>query len=1758
MFIKKTWKEKLIVSLLVFCIMFSHCSTFAAFLVDFSQGYVESYNQNIEMSAYITTADGQSLSSYVATNADEELTLNVLLKVTSGYVKNPVLSITNLENEIFKIDESRLDCEFIQSINGNEITISRLNEGEDCLVQIPIVMKDESYYNPFKTNSNIEFVLEGTYVDLNSNHYEFSRMAYVNLGWELIANIQISSEIEKSFEYTAEEMEYMLVQYTIDVALAEESRAFPVESTTLNFKVPENDSLIPQTVSVGTVNTSFTNGLTANDVIFNENNWSYADGNIVINVLNAPVEEQGNKYIIPQGKDKYIVTVVYAVNGENVELETNIAASVKIFNNGTSKAFDAAGVVNYNVADASGKLVTYGVETVEKEVSKGNMFANYNIEKDFYETDYTSVIDVNISKADFVNTIEIREQEEYFVNDENEKYPTINEGKNNTYYRTTTFNKENLDSILGEAGTLKLLNEKGEVLLIIDKNQEADENGNIVVSYGSKITNIILRVENPEAEGILNIVNTKAIEKLNYSQTVAVKFNELVSKYVAAAIYEGGVKDDLGVVTNKITLKNTKTTATISTGRKVLSTLVENKNIELKIALNNHNEKTDLYKNPVFEITLPKQIEEVKVNEMNILYGNNELSISNIEAYKNEKGNIVIRVSLKGTQTKYSLVELTEGTNIILNVDMKINIYTPSVTSKITMKYYNENATEYEETVPWKMDANKTDDTLINANGSTETEISFIAPAGVVSAQRASGYNGKNKVHSINQGLKVDRILTNVEKQKVTSEIIVMNNSEEAMNNVSILGRTGFKGNTLNSNNEELGSTINTQVVSELAEIYGVYKNVKIYYSENGNATKEITEPSNSWTTDFKSIENIRSYLIVLEESLNVGEIVVFAYDYELPANLTCDSAVYTTFNTYYTNSKNEYVSEEADTIGLETVSSPKITVDIHSNAGENVTEGQMIEYTVTVKNIGEVDAEDIKVNLKIPEDTTYVEYVAENEGGAYKLNDKVKELNVDVGDIKVGEEKVYTYTVRVNEKAEQVSSAKVTATAEGLEETGNANTGEENPDGETPTEQETQTTAETEKADVAQPDIDIVFNQNYDGLSVRENADLEYYITITNNTENSLGITGVKYSDGTIISKEEHDQKLEEWDEEQKRLAEEFMNEHPDEEYEYQEYEKVEYIIGKKLNNIKIEQVIPEGTTFKRAYIREYNPETKFNEHVDVGSYDDTTKTYSLNVDSLDVGENYILTVVTTTDYIEETLKEISSEIKVKADETEEYVSTTIRNAIGRPNLEYTFTSSATNESVKENETIEYKLTIKNSGTFSVQDLTIIDALPNELKGMSASYYLKSNPTNVRKIDIILPSKLTAILTIDANETAVLKFKTKVKSLSQKEVQIENKMSLDSMNFKETLYTDTLSTILQQAEKSKSSSNDSKKNSTVVMVDKSKSETTTTTVKKYKVSGKAWLDLNKNGKRDADEKGLQNVLVKLYSANTNSVVAKVSTDGSGNYVFSNIENGKYYIVFGYDSSKYSLTETKKANVDSSINSDVVLTNSLALTDIVSVNGGNITNIDIGLVEAAVFDLALKKSVHKITVQTENGTKAYQYNTASFAKIDIAAKELEGAKVYLEYYITVANKGEIAGYAKKIVDYLPEGTAFSPDLNPGWYQAEDGLVYSDSLSDMIINPGETKTIKLVLVKQMTENNVGIISNNAEIAESYNEAAIEDSDSEAGNKLDGEDDLGTADIVISVKTGGNLVSGTIMIAVVTVALVGIYVFKKNVVERMRRW
>jgi uncharacterized repeat protein (TIGR01451 family) len=72
----------------------------------------------------------------------------------------------------------------------------------------------------------------------------------------------------------------------------------------------------------------------------------------------------------------------------------------------------------------------------------------------------------------------------------------------------------------------------------------------------------------------------------------------------------------------------------------------------------------------------------------------------------------------------------------------------------------------------------------------------------------------------------------------------------------------------------------------------------------------------------------------------------------------------------------------------------------------------------------------------------------------------------------------------------------------------------------------------------------------------------------------------------------------------------------------------------------------------------------------------------------------------------------------------------------------------------------------------------------------------------------------------------------------------------------------------------------------------------------------RVWLDANQNGVQDDGESGVAGVLVTLYRENGEEV-ATDTTDGAGNYLFTNLPPGSYYVHFarpqGYVFTRYNV-----------------------------------------------------------------------------------------------------------------------------------------------------------------------------------------------------------------------------------------------------------
>ena len=285
--------------------------------------------------------------------------------------------------------------------------------------------------------------------------------------------------------------------------------------------------------------------------------------------------------------------------------------------------------------------------------------------------------------------------------------------------------------------------------------------------------------------------------------------------------------------------------------------------------------------------------------------------------------------------------------------------------------------------------------------------------------------------------------------------------------------------------------------------------------------------------------------------------------------------------------------------------------------------------------------------------------------------------------------------------------------------------------------------------------------------------------------------------------------------------------------------------------------------------------------------------------------------------------------------------------------------------------------------------------------------------------------------------------------------------------------------------------------------------------------------------------------------------VLQTKTSGNGLYMLENIEAGKYIVIFEYDETKYGITQYKASGASNSENSSVIINNlnidgkteTKASTDIITVGDSSIENINIGLIQLQNYDLQLNKYVSKIIIENNTGTTVKQYDNSKLAKIEIDGKKINGSKVSIEYSIVISNVGEVDGYARQIVDYMPNNLEFDVQQNKDWY-LENGKLYNNSIENDKIPAGQSRTLTLILNKTMTEENTGRIINTAEIAEDFNELGLEDSNSIPGNRLTGENDIDSADVIISIKTGA-VIYISILSAILAIGIIiAIIIYKKR--------
>ena len=204
-----------------------------------------------------------------------------------------------------------------------------------------------------------------------------------------------------------------------------------------------------------------------------------------------------------------------------------------------------------------------------------------------------------------------------------------------------------------------------------------------------------------------------------------------------------------------------------------------------------------------------------------------------------------------------------------------------------------------------------------------------------------------------------------------------------------------------------------------------------------------------------------------------------------------------------------------------------------------------------------------------------------------------------------------------------------------------------------------------------------------------------------------------------------------------------------------------------------------------------------------------------------------------------------------------------------------------------------------------------------------------------------------------------------------------------------------------------------------------------------------------------------------------------------------------------------------------------------------------------------IFDLSLRKWVTQAIVIdkdgqtiTETGHQPYD-DPEEIVKVELHRKHINDVTVKFRYKIRVTNEGEIAGYAKEVTDYIPEGLRFIAEDNPGWTDEGNNVISTRLLENTLLQPGEYAEVEVVLTWINDENNMGLKVNTAEISEDYNDYDVPDIDSTPDNQKEGEDDIDDAPVMLSVGTGTARTYFTLGLVVLVTIAGGIFVIKKYV-------
>lgn len=1621
----------------------------------------------------------------VTNNVVENGTINNT--VTNEVINNTVINETTNNVVNIPLDLSAGKTVNKKSFENNILKLDQINASTKMYLEFKYNNEEYAY-----SSEGDVLKFTGIYVDKDFKEHTIEKTVDFNINWKSKQDVELTTELTKYIPYTIGEKSGVIVQEKIVVNKENKNNSIliPTNKTTIETNIPTIAGTMPSTVDVVATSIKGTTGKDIAQITDADFKWAYQENTQTV-IIETNNDLSDKKAWAGSGYDEYIVTYQYNLNIETVTEENRyIENKIKIDNLLCNGESTFKGISNKAYLTGKvGEIVSWDTESISKEISKGKMLANYNTEN-IYETEIKSKIEVNVASNELVNQIVLRNTETNFITSSDEALLT-----DSMYYKELMVTRDNLLSLVGEQGYVEILSEAGESLCKISPTLEPNERGEYVVKFDDEIRKIWIQTTQITGTGVLGINITKGIKTNEYEKAVIKDIKEIEEKVEMYAKYLDKTEaEKISETSIKTKLENTKTEATLELSAKDIPTSNKVENLEMKVELNNNKETSDMYENPTFLMVFPEEIKEVQVNNVGILYGD-EFKFKTADQI-DLNGQTAIRLEIEGKQNGFNNVNLANGTNIVLNVNLKADTYAPNAQKGIKLYYMNSDVTEY--VVQTEMN-----DGIV---GYDEAVINIVSGSGLVNITTLSGYKDEEEEIAIRGEKKVAEVEAYEQEKTAEMKVTLINNEEASVQNVKILGRVPFENNKNISTKEDLGSTFTASMTNGITLDGISNENVKIYYSENEEATEDIANGQNAWTTNVEDFSKVKSYLIQLNnEEIKSKEVMDFKYNLDIPGNLEYDEKTYSTYKLFYTLNGSS-LEEGYTSMSIATPEGPNVSIEMTATPGEKAYINDIITYNIVVKNTGDEALNNVNVNAVVPDGTVYTELDLAEESVGYKYNEEKKIADFHIDKLEASQEVTFSYMVTVQNEELAGNNIEAYATVVTDEYPNGLNS--------------SVVKLECKKAEFS------IYGRSlyYAGATLVTNLELEYSVIVENTAE-------------------------------------------------------------KDIDNVIIESIIPKEVLYKEVNVDITNGNIKET------NYDESSRTVKVTLESLKKNERATVKIKVVTQHLNgESSKKINLISKVYGNGTDEYEDNSLYYKIIDTVLTSERKSNVDSTYVNEDDEITYYTLIENKGSTKIYNMKATEKYTEGLEILEAKYSYINAAGELEGENYMMRdgNNIEIDLALDPNQKVCLILRCRVKELPSDVDELEiTTYALFEDELDETYKTEsnkvvnivkrtpevtptatptptnTPTSTPTQTPTPTSTPNVTPTNVPVETPDETPTNTpnvtqtpnttetpsvtinpqptATATVKPtnnpnnnaeektYKIIGTAWLDEDKDGVKDSNEKLLNGLNVKLvnvqtnnYEKDSNGKIITATTSSDGTYALQGIKQGRYIVVFEYDTAQYSVTKYKVSGASEKENSNVATSKVnidgtekvVAVSDTIEITNESIGDINIGLVKNSILDFEIEKTVKKITVKTNKQTEVYDFNNVSLAKAEIHAKEMDGAQVTIEYEIKIKNVGEVPGTIEEVKDYIPTGTTLV--TGSGWTNTNNTAI-NTSLRNQTILANEEKTLYIQVTKTMNGQNTGVVENKAELGKVN---VTTSSEAITRNEIK----PSSANVIITVKTG----------------------------------